>query len=144
MSKRDQPTKAYTFNRLKELLPSEEERRLFAQDACMLAATEAIVRAMDEQSVTQSQLAAKIGKGRAYVSQRLNGAANMTLKTLADMLWALGLEVRDLKLAKLGESTVSAEMMDLWLDGESKVVAAESTNSGDRKLNMELFECEAA
>jgi hypothetical protein len=42
---------------------------------------------------TQSSLAAKLGINRSAVHRRLTGRTNMTIETLADMVWALGQEI---------------------------------------------------
>ncbi|MHB9108555.1 MAG: helix-turn-helix domain-containing protein [Armatimonadota bacterium] len=49
-----------------------------------------IKRAMKCQQLTQSELAKRMGKSRAYVSRLLNYSANMTLRSLALIGLALG------------------------------------------------------
>ncbi|HBR4159741.1 TPA: helix-turn-helix transcriptional regulator, partial [Klebsiella pneumoniae] len=56
--------------------------------------TEDILLAMQDQGVTQSTLAKKLGKSKSYVSQLLDGTRNMTLKTLADISYALSVNVK--------------------------------------------------
>jgi transcriptional regulator with XRE-family HTH domain len=41
------------------------------------------------QEATQSSLADKLGINRSAVNRRLTGRTNMTIETLADMVWAL-------------------------------------------------------
>ncbi len=45
---------------------------------------------MQEQGVTRSELAKRIGKRRSFVTKVLSGDHNFTIRTLADMYWALG------------------------------------------------------
>ena len=42
-----------------------------------------------DEGVTQSSLARKVGVGRAAINRRLTGRANLTIKTIADLVWAL-------------------------------------------------------
>lgn len=99
-----------TPDTLRRHLKSVEEQRLFAQDACMLAITEAIQERLRTAEISHVELAARIGRSKGFVSQVLNGSRNMTLRTLADLLWALGLEVRGLRLVRLGERSVVRSM----------------------------------
>lgn len=50
---------------------------------------EAYDRKFRAQKATQSSLADKLGINRSAVNRRLSGRTNMTLETLADMVWAL-------------------------------------------------------
>lgn len=43
-----------------------------------------------EGKVTQASLARDLGVGRSVIHRRLMGGANLTLKSIADLLWALG------------------------------------------------------
>lgn len=50
----------------------------------------ALMRAlMKEKGVTNADLARKLGKDPGYVSRVLAGKMNLTLSTVADILWAL-------------------------------------------------------
>jgi transcriptional regulator with XRE-family HTH domain len=59
----------------------------------------AVIRAlMDRQGVSKAELARRVGKSRAYVTQSLGGDRNMTLGTLASFADALNADaVVDLK-----------------------------------------------
>ena len=52
-----------------------------------------VMRAMDEQSVTQTELAKRIGCTQQYVSNLLKGSSNMTLETIARLEKALKLDI---------------------------------------------------
>ena len=41
----------------------------------------------------QTSLAKKLGVGRSVINRRLTGQKNMTLETVADMVWALGASI---------------------------------------------------
>ncbi|MCQ2177609.1 MAG: helix-turn-helix transcriptional regulator [Bacteroidales bacterium] len=48
-----------------------------------------VLKAMDEQSVTQAMLAERLGCTQQYVSNLLKGSSNMTLETIAKLESAL-------------------------------------------------------
>lgn len=62
---------------------------LVNQEEVILQITELIHDLMNEQKMNRTQLAARMRKSKGHVSQLLNGEANMTLRTLADILFAL-------------------------------------------------------
>lgn len=72
---------------------NEETRRGVAQELLMLKATEALHEAMEKTGITKTELAAKLGKTQSHVSQMLKGKRNMTLRSLADMAFAMGCEI---------------------------------------------------
>ena len=54
---------------------------------------EAYARQFEAGIATQSSLAEKLGINRSAVHHRLMGRTNMTIETIADMVWALGYEI---------------------------------------------------
>jgi transcriptional regulator with XRE-family HTH domain len=64
--------------------------KLVAQELLITEVTEAIWEAMEHADITKSELASRMGATKGYVSQVLNGARNMTLRTLSDICFALG------------------------------------------------------
>lgn len=68
----------------------DDYERLLAQERLILDATEAIVGLLEEQGVSRQELARRLGKSKGFVSQLLSGERNMTLRTLADLGYALG------------------------------------------------------
>ena len=52
-----------------------------------------VLRAMDEQSVTQVELAKRMGCTQQYVSSLLKGCSNMTLETIARLENALSIDL---------------------------------------------------
>lgn len=67
-----------------------ESMKLFQQERLILEVTEQICELMDEKEITRSKLAEMLGTSKGYVSQLLDGSANMTLRTLSDVLLSLG------------------------------------------------------
>lgn len=61
-----------------------------------------VLRGMDEQSVTQAELARRMGCSQQYVSNLLKGSSNMTLETIARLEIALNLDILKTALADVG------------------------------------------
>ena len=77
-----------------QLTATARGRRLFEQEFLLISATELISALMQEKNVSRSELAERIGKSKSFVTQILRGQHNMTLRTLADLAWALGARVQ--------------------------------------------------
>ena len=60
-----------------------------------------VLRGMDEQSVTQAELARRMGCTQQYVSNLLKGSSNMTLETIARLETALNLDILKTALADI-------------------------------------------
>ena len=52
-----------------------------------------VLRGMDEQAVTQAELARRMGCTQQYVSNLLKGSSNMTLETIARLEKSLNLDI---------------------------------------------------
>jgi transcriptional regulator with XRE-family HTH domain len=77
-----------------EILTEDPEfRKLLAIETLMLEATGVVAGLMAEQGVTKADLARRLNKSRAWITQLLSGKANMTIRTLAEVVHALGAEV---------------------------------------------------
>jgi transcriptional regulator with XRE-family HTH domain len=76
------------------LMEDREFRRLLSSEALVAEASEVIARLMAEQDVSKADLARRLKKSRAWVTQLLSGKANMTVRTLAEVAFALDAEVR--------------------------------------------------
>lgn len=63
--------------------------RLHQQERAILEVTETVCRLMAEQGVSRSELARRLGKSKSYVTQLLDGEANMTVRTISDVFVAL-------------------------------------------------------
>lgn len=51
---------------------------------------EAYAKRFEQGATNKAALAEKIGCDRSLITRRLNGGENMTIKTIADLTWALG------------------------------------------------------
>lgn len=69
------------------------ERPDFILEGLLLEVTERIWQVMQEQDVSRSELADRLGVSRQYISNFLNTPSNTTLKTIVEMAQALDLEV---------------------------------------------------
>jgi len=76
------------------LMEDPEYRRLFAIEGLVTDAAELVARLMEEQGVKKAELARRLGKSRAWVTQLLSGEANMTIRTFAELAYVLGAEVK--------------------------------------------------
>jgi transcriptional regulator with XRE-family HTH domain len=66
-----------------------EARREYEQERLVLWATEMICEAMEASGQSKADIARKLGFSRAHITSLLSGGRNMTLRTLADLGWAL-------------------------------------------------------
>jgi len=66
-----------------------ENKTLYNQEALILQATELLSTIMDDGDISKAELARKLGRSKAYVTQCLSGRQNLTLRTLADFCTAL-------------------------------------------------------
>jgi transcriptional regulator with XRE-family HTH domain len=83
-------TKAHFKDKYHEFIDDDERRRLYERESLAFDATEMISHLMAETNVNKAELARRIGKTRAYVTQLLSGSRNLTVHTLADLAFALG------------------------------------------------------
>ena len=76
------------------LMQDPEYRKLYAIEGLVTDAAEFVARLMEEQGVNKAELARRIGKSRAWVTRLLSGSANMTMRTFAELVYALGAEAQ--------------------------------------------------
>ncbi len=79
--------------KFEEFVQEYEHRRVFEQESLAFEATEMICTLLKQEGIPRAELAKRIGKSKAYVTQVLSGARNMTLHTFADFAFALGHKV---------------------------------------------------
>jgi transcriptional regulator with XRE-family HTH domain len=72
-----------------QYMDDPERRRILEQERVMVDATELVCNAMDFRRIKRSELADKMGRSKAYVTQILRGSQNLTLRTLADVFHAM-------------------------------------------------------
>ena len=67
--------------------------RDLARGSYLFRVTEDILIAMEDLGITKSELANKLGISRPRISQLLKGSSNMTIGTLSDIAYELGLNL---------------------------------------------------
>lgn len=70
---------------------SEALKRLDAQETFILDITEQIWEQLETKAMTKKELAAKLEKSPAWVTQFLSGSQHLSLRALADIAYALDL-----------------------------------------------------
>ncbi len=90
-----------------KLTKTAEGMRLYQQERAILEVTEHICELMEESNVSRSELAKRLGRSKGYITQLLDGRANMTIRTISDVYTALNrvLHFQDGDI----EATVSAK-----------------------------------
>ena len=73
---------------------SRAEDRALAREELIYNVTEDLLVLLEKLDVSKVMLARHLGKSRAYVSQLLSGSRNMTLGTLSDICFTLGVSPR--------------------------------------------------
>lgn len=64
-----------------------------AEELLIVEAHELIVKLLEREGVTRTELARRLGVSQAFVSHVLSGERNMTLRTLASFAHALGYRI---------------------------------------------------
>ena len=71
---------------------SNAEERAFAREELIYNVTEDLLLTMEDSDVSKKELAHRLGKSRSFVTQVLSGARNMTLGSLSDICFAIGVK----------------------------------------------------
>jgi len=79
---------------IERFVESPSRRRLLEQESLILEATEVLSDLMARENISKAEMARRLGRSKSYVTQVLDGSANLTLRTLADLGWALGYSFR--------------------------------------------------
>ncbi len=75
---------------VEEFISTPEGKAAFEQERAILEVTILIRRILKEENLTKSDLASRMNRSKSYVTQLLDGRANMTVRTIADVMTALG------------------------------------------------------
>lgn len=121
---------------------SNRERDM-ARGAHLFRVTEDILVAMEDLGITKSELAKRLGNSKSRITQLLSGDSNMTIGTLADISFELGLPLD--KTFK--EYSALRERMEGQLASEQEFVDDEFAsssiqdiggNDSDTQVNQQL------
>jgi plasmid maintenance system antidote protein VapI len=121
-----------------------EARRMFEywEEGAVLDFTETLYVAMQEQGVARTELARRLGTSQACITRVLGGHANITLKTMAKLALALGLQLEaGLGPQRLPSAAAKAEEEDArWSASPAEprlsINAAHSRRSPGTSLSM--------
>ncbi len=69
---------------------SDGGRRLLRQEALIMESLEELNRILEAENISRTGLAQRLGKTKGFVSQILSGGRNLTIRTIADVCWAIG------------------------------------------------------
>jgi transcriptional regulator with XRE-family HTH domain len=86
-------TSDMTKSGLDQFLETSQHQRLFNQERLLVEVTELLATAMESQGISRTELAKRLGKTKAFVTQVLRGGHNMTLRTVADLFDAVDCSV---------------------------------------------------
>ena len=88
-----------------------------------------IFRHMEEMHITQTELAARMGKSKSEVSEWLSGERNFTMDTLSDMCSALDIPITNILTANVRMSPYAYSCNVLSSQGAFYSFANESENA---------------
>jgi len=71
---------------------SNAEERAFQREELVYNAAEDILLVLEDLDISKKELARRLGKSKSYVTQVLSGARNMTLGSLSDICFSLGVK----------------------------------------------------
>ena len=103
---------------------SPEAKREYEAERLAAWAADLIAKEMAEQDLSKSELAKRLGRSRAFVTQVLSGQRNLTLRTFADLAWACGHRV-----------VVTAEPL---LEGLAPLVAGGEAHASRARIRLPL------
>ena len=105
---------------------STAEERAFAREELIYNVTEDLLVAMEDASISKADLARKLSKGRAFVSQILSGQRNMTLGTFSDICYAIGVDPQ-IQLRSPEKSNNSSKLE--WQEQQNTRVSSAQTSN---------------
>lgn len=113
--------------------------RIYEQERLLVEATELIANVMEMTQTRRNELAHRLGRSKAYVTQILQGNKNLTLKTVADVCWALKcrvvMQAQPLAMTECG--AVALGQWDLIQQTGNSTVNAERCSQGRNSVLAE-------
>jgi transcriptional regulator with XRE-family HTH domain len=77
-----------------QIAASPELMRLFQRERLGTEITELIVKTMEEKKISTAELATRMGKDQAFITELLKDSSNISAKTLSDVFCAMDTSVR--------------------------------------------------
>ena len=121
------------------LMEDPEFRKLLFVETLVAEAAEVIAGLMAEKNVSKADLARRLNKSRAWVTQLLSGKANMTIRTLAEVVHALDADVKITFSRRIGRErgrrrVQASEQVGSRRDGRA-LTASRPSGRGHRGAN---------
>lgn len=76
-----------------KLRKKPELKKFYHQEKLIVEVTELISELMPRENINRTELAKRLGVGKSYVTQLLDGTSNMTLRTISDVFTVLDHEL---------------------------------------------------
>lgn len=73
---------------------NSENERLWKREELIFNVTEDLLLLMEHRGITKAELAKRLSKSKSFVTQILSGNRNMTLGTLADIVYFLESDIK--------------------------------------------------
>ena len=83
-------SKGESMNLKEQITKKASGLRIWHQERTILETTELMCEVMEEEGISRAELAKRMKVTRGFVTQLLDGTANMTLRTVSDVFVALG------------------------------------------------------
>jgi transcriptional regulator with XRE-family HTH domain len=115
---------------VEEFTSTPEGMAEFQQERVILDVAILIRRLLKEKGLTQTDLAARLSKTKAFVAQLLDGRANMTLRTISDVMCALGHSL-NVTAGPLSVQAIRPETMVITMDWKPAPIDYSQTSQVD-------------
>lgn len=120
---------------LSRQLPAGTSLRTYAEERAILSVMRDLSEAIESSGLSRAELAELLGTSRSFVSQLLNGSANVTLKTVGSLMWATGQQVSGLKSEPLGAKRARSNLLGFQMKVTTVVEPApQGTPANVRKV----------
>lgn len=106
----------------------------FRTEQLVLRVTETLYAAMEDQGLSEADLARRLGVSRQYVNRFLAGRTNTSLRTLVRFAYALGLEVEPPALVPRGAQ--ARPRPDEWRNADPEPVSLEAWRKAHPKVTV--------
>jgi transcriptional regulator with XRE-family HTH domain len=118
---------------VEKYVEDSEHMRLFQQERSIYEVTAMLESLLEAQGVSRAELAKRLGRTKGWVTQLLDGEANKTIRTIADVCAVLGQEYCSFhRPIRIGGKRKSAPSMD-------ELVVA-TVDPGAAKATIRLYE----
>ncbi|MCK9371185.1 helix-turn-helix domain-containing protein [Candidatus Dojkabacteria bacterium] len=69
----------------------DSKEKAFAREELVYNATEDLLIVLEDMDISKKELARRLGRSLSYITQILNGSRKMTLSTLSDICFEIGI-----------------------------------------------------